>query len=105
VDPRDGILSFDSNDERVIRLRFNKDIDHRPNNVNYFELRRANGESIDVEVSILSNDAILRLNDQTTVANGERLQVIAHSGIANIKDHVNRPTTGLYELQRHFSTW
>ena len=85
VAPLNGILDRNAEGLLQVRLRFNKAIDLWPNNLARVKINNEAGQAIPATVAITNNDAILLLDEDHGLSQGDKFQVIAEKGLASVK--------------------
>ncbi|MDA8142310.1 MAG: Ig-like domain-containing protein, partial [Desulfobacteraceae bacterium] len=98
VEPINGILDQDAEGRLLIRLRFNKAIDLWPANLNYFQASGPGGRSLNAQVQIVNNDAILILPSNQGLQVGDAVTVLARAGVQSIKPVTQNVHIVLYTL-------
>ncbi|HEY9198048.1 MAG TPA: IPT/TIG domain-containing protein, partial [Gammaproteobacteria bacterium] len=98
IDPSNRILDYNATGELVVTLRFNKAIDLWTPNLGRFEVLGPDGQALNIDTTIVNNDALLRLRAPAPLQVGDSLTVIAHSGVESVKPLDAARSITLYRL-------
>jgi len=81
VSPSTRVIDRGTDGEVQVRLRFNKAIDLRDENLAHFSARQTNGEPVSTQVEIINNDAIITLDRPEAFEDGEAFLVEVEAGL------------------------
>ena len=98
VEPSNGILDKNIDGTASISVRFNKAIDHYPENISKLHINGPAGGVLQSDIIITNNDVKFSLNHDVleTLVSGDKITVLIDEGIASVKPDNN--SSVLYEL-------